>query len=141
MYVVFIVVIQTVNFKEGPVSSITEMAVSYNCEYLAMFTDTGLLWIGSADLEVLYFYLFVTEWMNDLVTGRWIDWLINWLNDWWIDYLIDELINQLTDWLIDQLKDWLMDKLSERLSIVDFLITHTIFNCYFKPFLSWRDNL
>lgn len=61
MYVVFIVVIQTVNFKEGPVNSITEMAVSYNCEYLAMFTDTGLLWIGSADLEVLYFYLFVTE--------------------------------------------------------------------------------
>ena len=86
MYVVFIVVIQTVNFKEGPVNSITEMAISYNCEYLAMFTDTGLLWIGSADLEVLYFYLFVTEWINDLVTGWWIDWLIdwliNWLNDW-----------------------------------------------------------
>ena len=111
MYVVFIVVIQTVNFKEGPVNSITEMAVSYNCEYLAMFTDTGLLWIGSADLEVFYFYLFVTEWINDLVTGWWIDWLIdwliNWLNDWWIDYLIDELINQLTDWLID----WLIERL------------------------------
>lgn len=45
---------QTVNFKEGPVNSITEMAVSYNCEYLAMFTDTGLLWIGSADLEKVY---------------------------------------------------------------------------------------
>ena len=107
----FIVVIQTVNFKEGPVNSITEMAVSYNCEYLAMFTDTGLLWIGSADLEVFYFYLFVTEWINDLVTGWWIDWLIdwliNWLNDWWIDYLIDELINQLTDWLID----WSIERL------------------------------
>ena len=74
----FIVVIQTVNFKEGPVSSIIEMAVSYNCEYLAMFTDTGLLWIGSADLEVLYFYLFVAEWINDLVTDGWIDRLIDW---------------------------------------------------------------
>ena len=84
MYVVFIVVIQTVNFKEGPVNSITEMAVSYNCEYLAMFTDTGLLWIGSADLEVLYFYLFC-DWMNE------------WLSDWLMDWLIDWLINWLTD--------------------------------------------
>ena len=33
-------------------TSITEMAISYNYEYLAMFTDTGLLWIGSADLQV-----------------------------------------------------------------------------------------
>ena len=97
MYVVFIVVIQTVNFKEGPVNSITEMAVSYNCEYLAMFTDTGLLWIGSADLEVLYFYLFVTEWMNDLVN----DWLIDWLIDGWIDWLMDGLMDGLIDWLID----------------------------------------
>ena len=40
-------------FKEGPVvTSIIEMAISYNYEYLAMFTDTGLLWIGSADLQV-----------------------------------------------------------------------------------------
>lgn len=45
---------QTVNFKEGPVNSITEMAISYNFEYLAMFTDTGLLWIGSANLEKVY---------------------------------------------------------------------------------------
>ena len=48
LYVIF----QTVTFKEGPVTSIIEMAISYNYEYLAMFTDTGLLWIGSADLEV-----------------------------------------------------------------------------------------
>ena len=46
------VIFQTVTFKEGPVTSIVEMAISYNYEYLAMFTDTGLLWIGSADLEV-----------------------------------------------------------------------------------------
>ena len=46
------VMFQTVTFKEGPVTSIIEMAISYNYEYLAMFTDTGLLWIGSADLEV-----------------------------------------------------------------------------------------
>lgn len=45
---------QTVNFKEGPVNSITEMAISYNYEYLAMFTDTGFLWIGSADLQKVY---------------------------------------------------------------------------------------
>lgn len=45
---------QTVTFKEGPVTSIMEMAISYNYEYLAMFTDTGLLWIGSADLEKVY---------------------------------------------------------------------------------------
>ncbi|XP_020601018.1 vacuolar protein sorting-associated protein 16 homolog [Orbicella faveolata] len=45
---------QTVTFKEGPVTSIIEMAISYNYEYLAMFTDTGLLWIGSADLEKVY---------------------------------------------------------------------------------------
>ena len=105
MFVVFIVVIQTVNFKEGPVNSITEMAVSYNCEYLAMFTDTGLLWIGSADLEVFYFYLFVTEWMNDLVTGWWIDWLtdklIEWLMDWLSNWWIDKPIDWLTDWLIN----------------------------------------
>ena len=105
MYVVFIVVIQTVNFKEGPVNSITEMAVSYNCEYLAMFTDTGLLWIGSADLEVFYFYLFVTEWMNDLVTGWSIDWLtdklIEWLMDWLSNWWIDKPIDWLTDWLIN----------------------------------------
>ncbi|CAH3134250.1 unnamed protein product [Porites lobata] len=30
------------------------MAISYNYEYLAMFTDTGLLWIGSADLQKVY---------------------------------------------------------------------------------------
>jgi len=49
LYVIF----QTVTFREGPVTSIIEMAISYNYEYLAMFTDTGLLWIGSADLEVV----------------------------------------------------------------------------------------
>ena len=42
-------------FKEGAVvTSIIEMAISYNYEYLAMFTDTGLLWIGSADLQVRF---------------------------------------------------------------------------------------
>ena len=58
MYVVgskyyYLYVIQTVKFTEGPaVTSIIEMAISYNYEYLAMFTNTGLLWIGSADLQV-----------------------------------------------------------------------------------------
>ncbi|CAH3134241.1 unnamed protein product [Porites lobata] len=46
---------QTVSFSAGaPVTSIIEMAISYNYEYLAMFTDTGLLWIGSADLRKIY---------------------------------------------------------------------------------------
>ncbi|CAH3134221.1 unnamed protein product [Porites lobata] len=46
---------QTVSFSAGaPVTSIIEMAISYNYEYLAMFTDTGLLWIGSADLQKVY---------------------------------------------------------------------------------------
>ncbi|CAH3134276.1 unnamed protein product [Porites lobata] len=45
----------TVSFSAGaPVTSIIEMAISYNYEYLAMFTDTGLLWIGSADLQKVY---------------------------------------------------------------------------------------
>ena len=44
---------QTVSFSAlTSVTSIIEMAISYNYEYLAMFTDTGLLWIGSADLQV-----------------------------------------------------------------------------------------
>ncbi|CAH3134229.1 unnamed protein product [Porites lobata] len=46
---------ETVSFSAGvPVTSIIEMAISYNYEYLAMFTDTGLLWIGSADLQKIY---------------------------------------------------------------------------------------
>ena len=48
--------VQTVTFNEGAVTSIIEMAISYNYEYLAMFTDTGLLWIGSADLQVWFVY-------------------------------------------------------------------------------------
>ena len=48
-----IIQFQTVSFSAGAsVTSITEIAISYNYEYLAMFTDTGLLWIGSADLQV-----------------------------------------------------------------------------------------
>ena len=31
----------------------TAMAVSFNNKYLALFTDTGLLWIGSSDMQVL----------------------------------------------------------------------------------------
>jgi len=29
------------------------MSVSYNNKYLTMFTDTGMLWIGSSDLQVI----------------------------------------------------------------------------------------
>ncbi|KAM7431236.1 Vacuolar protein sorting-associated protein 16 [Porites harrisoni] len=44
-----------VSFSAGvPVTSIIEMAISYNYEYVAMLTGTGLLWIGSADLQKVY---------------------------------------------------------------------------------------
>ncbi|XP_032222411.2 vacuolar protein sorting-associated protein 16 homolog isoform X2 [Nematostella vectensis] len=43
----------SVTFSE-PVNSITEMALSFNGAYLALFTDSGLLWIGSADLQKVY---------------------------------------------------------------------------------------
>ncbi|XP_019620380.1 PREDICTED: vacuolar protein sorting-associated protein 16 homolog isoform X4 [Branchiostoma belcheri] len=36
------------------VEAYTEMAVSFNNKYLALFTNTGLLWIGSSDLERAY---------------------------------------------------------------------------------------
>ena len=36
----------------GAVFAFTEMAVSFNNKYLALFADTGLLWIGSSDLQV-----------------------------------------------------------------------------------------
>ncbi|KAM7426322.1 Vacuolar protein sorting-associated protein 16 [Porites harrisoni] len=52
----------TVSFSAGvPVTSIIEMAVSYNYEYLAMFTDTGLLWIGSADLQLLLYFCLLSK--------------------------------------------------------------------------------
>ncbi|XP_013393973.1 vacuolar protein sorting-associated protein 16 homolog [Lingula anatina] len=37
-----------------PVESFIEMSVSFNNKYLALFTNTGLLWIGSADLQKVY---------------------------------------------------------------------------------------
>ncbi|XP_066266739.1 vacuolar protein sorting-associated protein 16 homolog isoform X3 [Branchiostoma lanceolatum] len=36
------------------VEAYTEMAVSFNNKYLALFTNSGLLWIGSSDLERAY---------------------------------------------------------------------------------------
>jgi hypothetical protein len=38
----------------GDVGSFIEMAVSFNSKYVALFTSTGLLWIGSSDLQVAY---------------------------------------------------------------------------------------
>jgi len=37
-----------------PVTSFIEMTVSFNQKYIAMFADTGLLWIGSSNLEDVY---------------------------------------------------------------------------------------
>jgi len=37
-----------------PVSSFIEIAVSFNQKYIAMFADTGLLWIGSSNLTEVY---------------------------------------------------------------------------------------
>ena len=46
------------NFQYPEISAkpnaIIEMAVSFNNKYLALFTDTGLLWIGSSDLQKVY---------------------------------------------------------------------------------------
>ncbi|XP_002734080.3 vacuolar protein sorting-associated protein 16 homolog, partial [Saccoglossus kowalevskii] len=36
------------------VNSFIEMSVSFNNKYLALFTDSGLFWIGSADLQKVY---------------------------------------------------------------------------------------
>ncbi|XP_057293833.1 vacuolar protein sorting-associated protein 16 homolog [Hydractinia symbiolongicarpus] len=37
-----------------PVKAFIEMAVSFNQKYVAMFADTGLLWIGSSNLQEVY---------------------------------------------------------------------------------------
>ena len=36
------------------VNAFVEMSVSFNNKYLALLTDSGLLWIGSADLQVKF---------------------------------------------------------------------------------------
>ncbi|XP_046845974.1 vacuolar protein sorting-associated protein 16 homolog [Xenia sp. Carnegie-2017] len=36
------------------INAITEMALSVNNKYLALFADTGLVWIGSSDLKTVY---------------------------------------------------------------------------------------
>ncbi|KAK3749899.1 hypothetical protein QZH41_005815 [Actinostola sp. cb2023] len=46
-------ILQYPSFRE-PVTSIIEMALSCNGSYLAMFTDTGLVWIGSSDVQKVY---------------------------------------------------------------------------------------
>jgi hypothetical protein len=37
-----------------PISAIIEMAVSQNNRHVALFADSGCLWIGSADLRKRY---------------------------------------------------------------------------------------
>ncbi|XP_064643681.1 vacuolar protein sorting-associated protein 16 homolog [Lineus longissimus] len=39
---------------KSPINSIIEMAASYNNKYIALFSDTGILWIGSSDLKTCY---------------------------------------------------------------------------------------
>ena len=43
---------QRPDISAGNVGEYTDMAVSADNSCLALFTDTGLLWIGSADLQV-----------------------------------------------------------------------------------------
>lgn len=38
--------------KTKEVNAFIEMAVSFDNRFLALFSDTGLLWIGSSDLQV-----------------------------------------------------------------------------------------
>ena len=42
----------TIQISDPDVVSYTEVAVSINNKYVALFTATGILWIGSADLQV-----------------------------------------------------------------------------------------
>ena len=35
-----------------PVDAFIDMAVSFNNKYIALFTESGMVWIGSADLTV-----------------------------------------------------------------------------------------
>lgn len=48
----FICTLQQIDISNPDVISYTEMAVSMNNKYIALFTATGFLWIGSADLQV-----------------------------------------------------------------------------------------
>ena len=37
-----------------PINSVTEMALAWDSSFLALFTDTGMLWIGkTVDLQVI----------------------------------------------------------------------------------------
>lgn len=36
-----------------PSEAIMDMAISFNNKYLALFTESGIVWIGSADLKVI----------------------------------------------------------------------------------------
>ena len=38
----------------APTDEFIEIAVSFNNKYLALFTHTGLLWIGSSDLQTMF---------------------------------------------------------------------------------------
>ena len=37
-----------------PVDAFIDMAVSFNNKYIALFTESGMVWIGSADLTVSF---------------------------------------------------------------------------------------
>ena len=44
-----------------------DMAVSFNNKYIALFTESGMVWIGSADLTVsCYLYVTVFVQQNEL---------------------------------------------------------------------------
>lgn len=45
--------IQNVSF-EKEYKSIIAMAVSYNNKYLALYTNNGIIWMGSSDLKTKY---------------------------------------------------------------------------------------
>lgn len=44
----------------GTVHAFIEMAVSFNNKYLALFADTGVMWIGTSDLQVGSIHQFKT---------------------------------------------------------------------------------
>ena len=48
--------------------SIVNMAVSFSYKYLALFTDSGHLWMGSANLKVTWITIPHTVWLHDLAS-------------------------------------------------------------------------
>lgn len=50
--------LQDINISNPDVIAYTDMATSFNNKYIALFTQTGMLWIGTTDLQVSCCYTY-----------------------------------------------------------------------------------